>query len=696
MISNIANWLQLCSLAFSGLAIVSELCIMASECNERGHPVFARIKQVLSFIIISGWSRQLTLVRHDDLFFTRWFYKDKLPIIFFSLSFISTLLCFSLLIYGFIISDFSIQNIFLNSSTLKPLIFKIAASWASHEGSILLWLCLLQVIGFSYVLLLNYYQLNQDCKIAIIIISSIYILFGIFVYFTSNPFISLSFKPSQGLGLNPMLQDIALVIHPPILYLGYVSYLVPFVVTCTILLRSKIDFIDLKLIKLFANLGILFLTSGIALGSWWAYRELGWGGFWFFDPVENISLLPWLTGIVLHHSIIMTIKNHKMQSWVIYLSIITFLTVIFSTFLVRSGLITSIHSFALSQERAIYMLVIFAIIAIPTLILMILKGKEIKDLSASLRGCTSNRGNLMRSPRHLTMTRADDLIRFIKNFSIISKPKSVIIGGWCFLIAFMVLLYATIYPLVYGILYQESITINERFFINNFLIFLIPTILLAGLSRTIRRNILVLIISLIITIISSTKISYGFISATVTIFSIFLIMQNCHSFLTKIGRKLNIAMVLGHLGFGLLALSISLNSLLQSEIDFIGKSGDKIETENFSVTLKDIRVSALQNYYRQIAEFWIEEKSQNNLTILKPENRFYIIEQQLSQESNIYSYLTYDLYAVLNQIDGETIHAKIYYKPMMSLIWISVMLIAGGFLVGFFSEIRQVNITNSI
>ncbi|MCC8418006.1 MAG: heme lyase CcmF/NrfE family subunit [Rickettsia endosymbiont of Bryobia graminum] len=613
-----------------------------SGLDPESHEIFKQVQDD-SYISLN-FRRSLNDIKHE-----------KLPIIFFSLSFISTLLAFLLLVYGFIISDFSIQNVFLNSSTLKPLMFKIAASWASHEGSILLWLCLLQSVGFSYVFLLNYYQLNQDCKIAIIITSSIYILFSIFIYFTSNPFIGLSFKPAQGLGLNPMLQDIALIIHPPILYLGYVSYLAPFTIACTILLKSKIEYTDLKIIKLFANVGILFLTSGIALGSWWAYRELGWGGFWFFDPVENISLLPWLTGIILYHSIIITIKYQKMQSWVIYISIITFLTAIFSTFLVRSGLITSIHSFALSQERAIYMLVIFTIIAIPTLILMVMKSKML-DISMV----------------------TNDLIPS-------SQSKFVIIGGWCFLISFMVLLYATSYPIIYDILYQESITIKEKFFINNFVIFLIPTILLAGLSKAIKKNIAILIISLIITVISSTKILYGFISAIVTMFSVFLIMQNCYSFLKKSGKKLNIAKILGHLGFGLLALSIVLNSVLQSEIDFIGKIGDKTETENFIVTLKDIRVSAAQNYYRQIAEFWIEDKKKNNLTILTPENRLYIIEQQLSQESNIYSYLTYDLYAVLNQIDGKTIHAKIYYKPMMSLIWISIMLIAGGFLIGIFN-----------
>ncbi|WP_425364139.1 heme lyase CcmF/NrfE family subunit [Candidatus Tisiphia endosymbiont of Hybos culiciformis] len=620
----------------------------------------------------------------------------------------STLLSFLLLVCGFVISDFSIQNVFFNSSTLKPLGFKIAASWASHEGSILLWLCLLQTIGVIYIALFN----SRPTQVYhIIVLALIQILFGSFIYFTSNPFDSLSFRPAQGLGLNPMLQDIALIIHPPILYLGYVCYVVPFTSACVMLLTSNLDFANLRAIKVFTNLGMLFSTLGIALGSWWAYRELGWGGFWFFDPVENISLLPWLSAIVLHHSILVMIKSGRMKNWIITLSIITFLLVVFSTFLVRSSVLTSIHSFASSPERAIYMLAIFAILAISSLVLLLVKGQNItKSDSTGL-----------------------DKHKF--------KHKLIIWGSIFFLTALVVLLSATIYPVVYSLLYQESITISERFFINNFTIFIIPTVLLAGITQTDniansqsslrgatvvatkqsikaikngllrrlmpprndvsllwlntslvnyirRKQLLILASSFAITFISSYQIQYGFISACAVTFSLFLIIQNCYYVLAKSNffrtkLKANIAMILGHLGFGLLVLTITLNSLLQSEVDFIGKVGDKVTAGGFEVTLKDIRVSTAQNYYRQIAEFWIQDQ-QNNITILKPENRLYIIEKQLSQESNIYSYLTYDLYAVLSKIDDDVIHAKIYYKPMMSLIWISIMIIAGGLLIGLF------------
>ncbi|HJD57260.1 MAG TPA: cytochrome C biogenesis protein CcmF, partial [Rickettsia endosymbiont of Sericostoma sp. HW-2014] len=334
----------------------------------------------------------------------------------------------------------------------------------------------------------------------------------------------------------------------------------------------------------------------------------------------------------------------------------------------------SIHSFASSAERAIYMLAIFAIIAISSLVLLLVKGQNI--------------------------TQPDSIGLDKHQF----KHKLIVWGSIFFLTALLVLLCSTIYPLVYSLLYQESVTISERFFINNFIIFIIPTVLLAGIAQrnnngllrwfTPPRNdtslLLILVCSFAITFISSYQIQYGFISAWTVTFSLFLIIQNCYYVLTKSNffrtkLKANIAMILGHLGFGLLVLTITVNSLLQSEVDFIGKVGDKVTAKGFEVTLKDIRVSSAQNYYRQIAEFWIQDQ-QNNITILKPENRFYIIEKQLSQESNIYSYLTYDLYAVLSKIDDDVIHAKIYYKPMMSLIWLSIILIAGGFLIGLFSR----------
>jgi len=477
-----------------------------------------------------------------------------------------------------------------------------------------------------------------------------------------------------------MLQDIALSIHPPLLYLGYVSYAIPFTIVCVSFLReqesshtidSRLCENDVRLLKIFSNIGILFTTIGIALGSWWAYRELGWGGFWFFDPVENISLFPWLSGIILHHSIIVTIKTRRMQNWTIILSIVTFLLVVFSTFLVRSGFITSIHSFAFSPERGIYLLAIFLIIGIGSL------------------GLYATR--TMSFPQKQKFGHAIDS-RFRRNDI---REQAITIGNTLFLLSLIVLISATLYPSVYSIFDDKPVIISEAFFINNFIIFVIPILFTIGLFTTkssVRKHIFILTLSLIITYFISLKVKFGIISALTTIASIFLILHNSLYLLIKthyFKRSLKAStasMIFGHFGFALIAFSITMNALLQSEMEFTGNVGTTNSFDEFKVTLQNVKFAQGKNYYRQIAEFWLEDKS-HNITILKPENRLYIVEKGLSQESNIYSYLLYDLYAVLSNIDGDIIHAKIYYRPMMSFIWLGVIITVSGFLIGLLRKI---------
>ncbi|KIJ88224.1 cytochrome C biogenesis protein CcmF [Rickettsia asembonensis] len=602
------------------------------------------------------------------------------------------ILAFFTLVYAFIISDFSLQNVFLNSSTLKPLIYKIAGSWSSHEGSMLLWFCLLQIVSCCYIFLLKDNRLKF---LSIIILSAIQLFFSSFIYFTSNPFNVFSFAPKEGLGLNPMLQDIALSIHPPLLYLGYVSYVVPFTIVCASIVSSRslttgsiktikntnnfsifnwIPWQDhgmtpIHLLKTFSNIGILFTTIGISLGSWWAYRELGWGGFWFFDPVENISLFPWLSGIMLHHSIIVTTKTNRiapLHNWTIILSIVTFLLVIFSTFLVRSGFITSIHSFAFSPERGIYLLGIFLIMGIGGLCV-------IPRLDCGIQKTIDNTFNwIPQSSRGMT-----------------TIAKAILLGNIFFLLSLIVLIAATLYPPIYSLFDDKLIIINEKFFINNFIIFVIPILCTIGLFTTrssIKKHIIILILSLIITYLISLKVTFSVISILTIIASIFLMLHNVHYLLIKTNYFRNrlkasaASMILGHFGFALIAFSITMNALLQSEMDFTGKIGASKTFNEFKVTLQNIKFAQGKNYYRQIAEFWIEDNSRN-ITILKPENRLYIVEKSLSQESDIYSYLSYDLYAVLSNIDGDIIHAKIYYKPMMNFIWLGIILTAFGFFI---------------
>ncbi len=565
----------------------------------------------------------------------------------------AVILAFFALVYGFVVSDFSVQNIFLNSSTIKPLIFKISAAWASHEGSILLWLCLLNCVALAAL----YFAPKEAREYKVAIISTIQLLFCSFIYFTSNPFIALSFMPQEGLGLNPILQDEALAIHPPTLYLGYVSYFVPFLSACVILLKPDNEALQMQLLKLaksFSSFGLIFLTIGVGLGSWWAYRELGWGGFWFFDPVENISIMPWLSAIALHHSLMISIKSKRLMSWSLSLAILTFILVVLGTFLVRSGMLVSIHAFAASPERGLYLLAIFAAIALPSILLLSFRGEKVNN-----------------------------------NPTITFKEAGLIAGNISFLVTILILLVATIYPIAYSILYNESISVGVDFFLKSFVPAALPIFLLAGIfcsKSKQRKHFIITLLSVTLALAMHYKHECSLIASLAFAASSFLLLQTIHIMLVKsefFRKKLSskaVAMLLGHFGFGLLALSITLNSILHQEIDFIGKAGDTIKASKFEVHLKTIKFAEGSNYYRQIAEFWITDDNKN-ITILKPENRLYKVEKTLSQESDIYSYLTYDMYVVLSKIDGDMIYAKVYYQPYISFVWLSVLLIAVGFLI---------------
>lgn len=590
-------------------------------------------------------------------------YGEKLNLLFY-IGCALPVTAFGLLIYGFIISDFTLQNVFLNSSTIKPLIYKISASWASHEGSILLWFAMLNVIAAIAKPIEGEFG-----KFYVIISSILQLAFGSYIYFTSSPFVSLSFRPEQGLGLNPMLQDIALAIHPPLLYLGYVCYLPPFIYGCTMLLKNDNELQKLLIsAKYFVNIGMLFLTSGVSIGSWWAYRELGWGGFWFFDPVENLSLIPWLCGIALHHSLMTTIKSMRLMSWSISLCILTFLQIILSVFLVRSGMLESIHAFASSPSRAIYFLAIFALCAVPSLTLLLTQSTKIK---------------------------ANNTLTF--------KEYGLAAGNINWQIIAVILLTATLYPIIYSVIYGQNISISEAYFTKIFVPSFVPIFFLAAIfcSKTPNRHhISVVIISLSATAIIGYYIKYKFLPLLMIFAANFLITHTIDVLLTKskfFTSKVSpvlAAMSFSHFGFGAIALAIILNTHLQKEVDFIGKIGDVVKSDNFEITLKDVRFSEYQNYYRQITEFWVSTtengKVSGNITILKPENRLYKIEQRLSQESDIFSYLFYDLYAVLSKIEGSIIHAKIYYRPAISFIWLSAALIACGFLISWINAKRKI------
>jgi cytochrome c-type biogenesis protein CcmF len=584
------------------------------------------------------------------------------------------LFSFLLLLYLFISSDMNVKNVFLNSSSTLPLIYKISASWASHEGSLLLWLALFGIVNmvyFSFSFPDNRTNLRESslyqttfCLIAVLFLSTI--------LYTSNPFETFSFVPGNGLGLNPMLQDMAILIHPPILYLGNVLFSPIFISTIAIShVSTKFQSATFIFNQKILSIALSALTFGIGLGSWWAYRELGWGGYWFFDPVENISLLPWLTGIILHHQFLIYQKDYSDSSArnITLFSLLSFLLILYGMFIVRSGIIASVHSFAFSPQRGLF---IFAICFIVTLVAI-----------------------------YRFFGLANSNARTIQNQNSILINFSSIFWG----IALFLIVISLIYPIYCYLYHDEEVSIDVNYFYQLFLPVFIPLLFSASfilktkfvfnLKEILTNNwdvLFLLVLSCISTIWIKQGANFSLISFLLLLGSIFLCLSMIYFLITTTkyfsqaltNKKL--ALFLTHFGFGLLALAVNLNVHFTTKIDFSGAVGDQVRLLDKIATLENIKFSQNDNYYRQIAVFKIEHG--NDHVILQPENRLYKTENSLSQEADIYSYLFQDIYAVISRVKGEIVEAQIYFQPLIMFIWLSIIMMSLGFLLSAFDKRR--------
>ena len=569
-----------------------------------------------------------------------------------------------LLIYAFITSDFRLKNVFFNSSTLLPNIYKISACWSSHEGSILLWYSLLCSASFMYIYFAKFSTNSKE--LGAMVLAFIQILFCSFIIFTSNPFDPLSFTPEEGLGLSPMLQDVALAIHPPLLYAGLVSYIGLFAGGVLLLYKPLEKQEILQINKTFSSFALMTLTAGIGLGAWWAYRELGWGGYWFFDPVENISLLPWLSAIALHHFILLSMRKDQYISWTIFLSLLCFLLTIYGTFVVRSGIISSIHAFAFSPERGLYIFSICGVLTILSLGIFLWQKSSIPVMPVK--------------------------------YGI--KSYAILFGNVLWLAALVSLIISLIYPIYCLLINGIDIVIDPEYFKKVYIPIHIPILILATitpslLKRDYTKKTLIFVTTLAISFGLVKWLSLSFMTQIFIFASLYLLVHSCDylvqesNYFSRTLQAKSYALFFGHFGFGLLALSIALNVSLSKEVEFIGRIGEKIEDQGLVVKLENIKFADSKTYFRQIAMFFIESPD-NKITILKPENRLYKIENTLSQEVDIYSYLFHDMYAVLSQIDKEKIvYAKIYYQPLISFIWLSIALMSFGFMLLLFRKNKQ-------
>ena len=582
-----------------------------------------------------------------------------------SLSFLQlvfVIVSFLSLIISFINSDFSNETVFNNSHTTKPLFYKISGTWGNHEGSLLLWLLVLTL--FIFLFLIKSRGQPKKYRILTLLFQQIIIIgFFLFVLMTSNPFNYLFPIPNEGLGLNPILQDPALAIHPPILYLGYVGTSIIFSSSLAAVTQNYVSKQWGQHIKQWVLVSWIFLTLGIMLGSIWAYYELGWGGFWFWDPVENVSLMPWLTLTALLHCIVVLERRDALTSWVIILSITTFTLSMCGTFLVRSGILNSVHTFANDPARGIFILIFLFVLIVLSLGIFFMFHKE------------NNKSS--------------------DNFFWLSRETSILINNWFMMYFLSVVLIGTVYPIFLDVISSEKISVGPPFYQKLIIPFLMPFLLFMSLgprlkwikSKIENKN------SLIIIFIISGMLTYFIIKNLTTdlLFYTVLISAAFFLFFTTLKELVikkfdNISQTVSHFGFSLLILSILFNSILSSEIITNIKIGERYNYNKSEIFFEKIEERKESNFNSIIASFKIKDK--NGRTIeLKPEIRIYNQPVIITSEADIKTTLLQDKFLVMNLVKGnEYFNIRYQVKPFMIWIWISVLLLSLGGLMSLFKR----------
>ena len=578
------------------------------------------------------------------------------------------LISFFSLMYSYVVSDFSVMNVFQNSHTTKPLMYKVSAVWGNHEGSMLLWMLVLTI--FNYFIFKLYNQINSTF-ISKALETQAFIIIGflLFTLLTSNPFERILPAQPNGLGFNPILQDPALAIHPPLLYIGYVGFSAAFSLSiATLSLRNNEKIPWYIYMKPFVIASWTFLTIGIAFGSVWAYYELGWGGWWFWDPVENASFMPWLLGTALLHSLIIVEKKKSLQSWVLLLSILAFLLSVVGTFLVRSGILTSVHTFALDPTRGIYILAFTALLGGYSLILFGLKSKK-----------------------------------YIKNnyFSFFSKEGSILVNNILMVIVCATVFLGTIYPLLIEAFTNNKISVGEPYYNSTIIPIMIPAILIMGIgpmlswgredkSKIFKKIFPSILLTIIITVfIFLFYQSYNLIGIVGIILAFWIISNNFIILFQKIPNRSS-GMIIAHLGIGLLILGITGSSVWQEEKIARMKINSEIKIKKYNIVFKEINEIRGPNYVALKGNFLVYDEKKTIITKLKPENRFYPITNNFTTEASIHTNLLRDLYIVLgegNINDGWVV--RIYYNPLVIWIWIGALTIFLGGIVSLTSNLEK-------
>jgi len=571
------------------------------------------------------------------------------------LQFILIFCSFCTLLLAFINSDFSNLAVYNNSHTTKPLFYKISGSWGNHEGSLLLWLLVLSL--FSLIFLIQSKKLSVSFRSLSIFFQQIIIVgFILFIFYTSNPFQLIIPTPNEGLGLNPILQDPALAIHPPILYLGYVGSSIIFSSSLAALVCKYTTNQWARDIKKWTLISWIFLTIGIMLGSIWAYYELGWGGFWFWDPVENVSLMPWFCLTALLHCSSVLEKRSSLQSWTIILALCTFMLSMSGTFLVRSGILNSIHTFANDPERGIFILIFLSCLILLSLIIYF---------------------------------KYNNFEKSNKSF-FVSKETAIVINNWFMMYFLAVVLIGTIYPIFLEVITKEKISVGPPYFNQLIIPLLIPFLFIMSIGTKLDwiknkeinvryKKIVLLILSVLISYLIAkhlnTKILYSTVLISAALYLLFI------SILDLKNDKLKWSQKTSHLAFSILIISIILNSIFSEEQSVNLKAGEEKKLSKYTIRFEKISKSQIENYTSLKAEIWVSQN--NNELIFYPELRLYKVPETITSEADIKTNLFNDNLVVVNYLkDTDYLNIRYQKKPFMLLIWISALMLAVGGILG--------------
>ena len=572
--------------------------------------------------------------------------------------YICSLIPFLLLLIAFATSNFQTLNVLQNSYINDPFIFKVTSAWGSHEGSILLWVFLINLYGLIFSFFHKKNLLNKQ----LIFISQIFI---IYILLSSNPFIEVNMDGNtEGLGLNPILQNLLFVIHPPILFLGYLGLIIPFVISSFILTTKQHDEPLFQQMLIWSKISWFFLTVGIVLGSYWAYSELGWGGWWFWDPVENVSLIPWLLNTALVHSLQVSIKNNQLKLWSLNLALYGFIAAVFGTFLVRSNLIVSVHSFATDPLRGLFLIIIIGYLLITTI-----------------------RMNL----KSISLFNKD-------TFQFISKESFLLINNIFFICAALTVFIGTVYPLFSEMIFKTAVSVGAPYYNFTFNILLAPIIILMAFAPQIKWHnhhsqnqikLLIIFLTGFVASLISYFIFYNLFFSISVFITAPLFIQSVVVLFAKFKKDFRFyAQWLAHLSIGIFIIAAVSTEQFDTEENLLFKKDNNNElllNSGGYAYIENIQNIEKLNHVQILLDMKIVEE--NKTYSLSPSKNIYQPSGQITNEVSVVNNFFSQYYATISQIESDLVSINLVYKPFINLLWMSALMLILGI---FGSIIRKI------